>query len=654
MTLENFRTQKIIWDRANKNIFEKIEANSGDSNGRKLVVQVINQGVTEVLSGTTLSLGWKSRKGAKGLDAFDVVDASKGIFEIYYTTEMLSNIGNIEASFILIDSTGRIESSTFTISVRPSTVDDASIESKNSFTALTEALVKVNDFSTQLAQTENKVTYLEKAKADNSRIDEIIVTPAEGISEQEIINARKGRASLRAKMDSVDSTLLENKMEFEYLYNSSPVESEWYQGSINNTDGYTDGAMVTDSRIRSYFIEVTPETDYFFRINEGFEFWIVEFRERSTLTIIPATVEYHTYTKHKTSPTANYIRIVVRRTGAPTHSSDPKDEIRPEDIVFTNLQVHNRSANDLMEMSENTDEMKNVNNYVNLEESDNVIELDVSTDRNFYVDIVDMVEKHVIIRGLHNVRGNMISRVLIVNALVSPRIKFPSNVDWQNDNFPSFLDGRTYMILLQSFNGGISWLGSIAPSWKNKEYLVYDDFDRPDQLGLGQAPTGQIWEYSPTSVWEIRDSSARVHTFRTDNDILSSDMAFCESGESNVRVSSVVEELSSKAIRLMVRVSDIRNYILVGRRVVGVEEHFGFFKMENGVQTELESAPLREPFVDGDTISVELEGNNIRVYHNGHFVVSTISSFNKDATKHGIISVRDKGRIFHNFSVEVI
>ena len=158
MALDNFRTQKIIWDRANRKIFEAIEANAGDSNGRKLVVQVINQETTESLSGTTLSLGWKSRSGAKGLDAFNLVDASKGIFEIYYTTEMLSNIGNIEASFILIDSTSRIESSTFTISVRPSTVDDESVESENSFTALTEALVKVNDLEANYAPRLNEVT----------------------------------------------------------------------------------------------------------------------------------------------------------------------------------------------------------------------------------------------------------------------------------------------------------------------------------------------------------------------------------------------------------------------------------------------------------------------------------------------------------------
>lgn len=171
--LENFRAQKIIWDRANKKIFENIETNSGDSNGRKLVVQVINQEASENLSGTTLSLGWKSRNGAKGLDAFKVVDASKGIFEIYYTTEMLSNIGNIEASLILIDSTSRIESSTFTISVRPSTVDDQSVESENSFTALTEALVKVSDLEGNYAPRLNEVTAQLAQKATKEEVQAV-------------------------------------------------------------------------------------------------------------------------------------------------------------------------------------------------------------------------------------------------------------------------------------------------------------------------------------------------------------------------------------------------------------------------------------------------------------------------------------------------
>ena len=204
MALDNFRTQKIIWDRANKKIVETVEANSGDSNGRKLVVQIINQEVTESLSGTTLSLGWKSRNGAKGLDAFNVVDASKGIFEIYYTTEMLSNIGNIEASLIFIDSTGRIESSTFTISVRPSTVDDESVESENSFTALTEALVKVNDFDAQLAQ---------KAEDSEVRKKEIKLEPED--ASERFLSLMTGQGIVNLETIPQDGSVTPSKLDKE-------------------------------------------------------------------------------------------------------------------------------------------------------------------------------------------------------------------------------------------------------------------------------------------------------------------------------------------------------------------------------------------------------------------------------------------------------
>ena len=220
MALDNFRTQKIIWDRANKKIFESIEANAGDSNGRKLVVQIINQEVTESLSGTTLSLGWKSREGAKGLDAFDVVDASKGIFEIYYTTEMLSNIGNIEASLILIDSTGRIESSAFTISVRPSMVDDESVESENSFTALTKALVKVNSLETRMSDV------IQSADLDPNK-------------DQEVVDARHGEPTLALKIGKLTDQLKGSEGSMENLITNGNFSKD------SNGDGLADGLVVS-------------------------------------------------------------------------------------------------------------------------------------------------------------------------------------------------------------------------------------------------------------------------------------------------------------------------------------------------------------------------------------------------------------------------
>ena len=285
MALENFRAQKIIWDRANKKIFEKIETNSGDSNGRKLVVQVINQETTENLSGTTLSLGWKHRNGAKGLDTFNAVDASKGIFEIYYTTEMLSNIGNIEASLVLIDSTGRIESSAFTISVRPSTVDDESIESENSFTALTEALVKVNDFDARLAQ-----------KADKSEI---------GAPTQEQVNAwleANPDATTTVSDGAITTIKLANKAvsndKLNPTYNEKGAISSGSLNDLLETGTYLVTAAVTDNplgAVGSFLIVETGATgivvQYVTRLNISNDLY---FRTARTVS---GTTTFHDWQK---------------------------------------------------------------------------------------------------------------------------------------------------------------------------------------------------------------------------------------------------------------------------------------------------------------------------------------------------------------------
>lgn len=173
--LDKFRTQKIIWDKANGEIFEKVEAHSGDSNGRKLTVQVLNNGMIENLTDCTLSLAWQTKDKAHfGLDAFTAVDIEHGIFEIYYTRGMLSNVGELRASFVLMDSKSRIESKGFTIEVLKSNVDDDAVQSDNSFTALTEALIKVSKYQDQIDDIKediinqgNALISTEQEKLDN-------------------------------------------------------------------------------------------------------------------------------------------------------------------------------------------------------------------------------------------------------------------------------------------------------------------------------------------------------------------------------------------------------------------------------------------------------------------------------------------------------
>lgn len=153
--LNEFRTTKIIWDKATKKIHEPINVSSSDNKGQKLLVQVVNKGEVEDVSGLKLSLYWETpNKKFDGLDAFDEVDARTGEFELYYTTGMLSNTGRLNAALVLIDPVGRVVSDWFDITVTKG-INDTAAQSSNSFTALTQALATVSRYDNRISTLEN-------------------------------------------------------------------------------------------------------------------------------------------------------------------------------------------------------------------------------------------------------------------------------------------------------------------------------------------------------------------------------------------------------------------------------------------------------------------------------------------------------------------
>ena len=123
-------------------------------------VQVVNAGIIEDLTGYTLNLGWTSvRDPSKfGLDAFDDVDTTKGIFEIEYTSGMLTNIGPLNASLQLVPpGQGRpIESNNFKLTVKNSAINPEAIQGETSFKALENALVEVNGWNTRIDVVEQE------------------------------------------------------------------------------------------------------------------------------------------------------------------------------------------------------------------------------------------------------------------------------------------------------------------------------------------------------------------------------------------------------------------------------------------------------------------------------------------------------------------
>jgi hypothetical protein len=160
VALDNFRKQKITWDKANGLILEKISANSSDEAGRSLQVTVTDNHVVTDVTGYALHLYWITRdKAHTGLDVFTLTDAANGVFELYYTTGMLSNVGDLSANLVLADINGRVISNGFTITVKPG-IDATAVQSSDSFSSLTTALAEISDLETTYAP---RLTSLETA-----------------------------------------------------------------------------------------------------------------------------------------------------------------------------------------------------------------------------------------------------------------------------------------------------------------------------------------------------------------------------------------------------------------------------------------------------------------------------------------------------------
>lgn len=264
MVLNEFKTQQITWDKATKQFYEKVEANSGDTNGRKLNVQIINNSLVENLTGVKLNLAWRTKNNKNyGLDAFKVIDATKGIFEIYYTTEMLSNVGKLKASLVMIDSVGRTESDEFDIDVKPSVVNDGAVQSENSFTALTEALVSVTDLEENYAPRLNEVTELVKTKAN---VNDVFLKN-QGININDFDEPTR-KTFLEGQNVDVNYVLGEGNVGLKNL--SFYKESTNLLNKTTNTDGYlvntTNGQLSVNAPFdASDFISVEGASKYIAR-----------------------------------------------------------------------------------------------------------------------------------------------------------------------------------------------------------------------------------------------------------------------------------------------------------------------------------------------------------------------------------------------------
>jgi hypothetical protein len=191
MSLDNFRSDFRKIDKINQSYIEPLYVKQGDYNGRDLIVQITDGGEVKDQTGVTLNLGWKHESvGNSGLEPFERVDVSQGIFKVSYPTELL-NPGRATGVIQIVEGSKIGYTFNVMIVIDKNPVDEDTAVSSNQFTTFQDALIRLENiedtYDTRLNSIENKniqqdddINNLEINKAEISYVDMVIENAISG------------------------------------------------------------------------------------------------------------------------------------------------------------------------------------------------------------------------------------------------------------------------------------------------------------------------------------------------------------------------------------------------------------------------------------------------------------------------------------------
>lgn len=106
--LDNFRRTDLIIDKATQRIDWQtpMRVVQGEYNGRSLRVQLTNNGIVEAQTAKLLFGFYCASNHTEGVYDMPVVDAGKGLYEVFYPSEMLKEPGMVACTIKIIENTG--------------------------------------------------------------------------------------------------------------------------------------------------------------------------------------------------------------------------------------------------------------------------------------------------------------------------------------------------------------------------------------------------------------------------------------------------------------------------------------------------------------------------------------------------------------------
>lgn len=216
---------KIIKLDINKPIYEKIQAKQGDTKSRYLLFHLLDGAIPFSLNGRTVRVYGLKPDNKEIFNDLQIVDATRGICKLELTSQALAVPGNLDLELVIMEGESKLSSIPFVVEVLKSLNSKSAIESSNEYKALDRSLIEVEAWNKEFAEKSGKLEELytprlnevssqlaEKAKQSdlnttNARISDIVANNGNGTKDVELVDARKGKITLRDKIDEVDTSI---------------------------------------------------------------------------------------------------------------------------------------------------------------------------------------------------------------------------------------------------------------------------------------------------------------------------------------------------------------------------------------------------------------------------------------------------------------
>ena len=281
MTLDNFRTIELIWDKANKSIIKTIKTASSDTTGRYFSVKILDGGQEVTLNNAKLQLYWEHPNfNTSGTDDFNTVN-NGGLFKMTFSKEMLTNIGELTAHLVLTLPDGKITSDGFTIEVIKG-ADDGVVVPSDSY-----GLVK---------QIEGKI---DKGNVTLNDLTQEVKTAMTGGSVAIVGENSVGTESVKDNSITPEKTSFVTILAGENIYDESTNSLDT---AVSMENGLTFSTPKYDT---TYYIPVRPNTKYIF----SDVCRVAEYADKTAF--VKGTIDVTTIT---TSSSTKYIRVMVLKT----------------------------------------------------------------------------------------------------------------------------------------------------------------------------------------------------------------------------------------------------------------------------------------------------------------------------------------------------